>query len=52
MKLAANLIYICAAHAICFWLGILRPLLKLACGVAIMLAPVAIPELILRALSH
>lgn len=52
MKIAANLIYICAELAICFWLGILRPLLTLAAVAAVVIAPVAIPELILRALSH
>lgn len=52
MKLAANLIYFCAELAICFWLGILRPLLTLAALAAVVIAPVAIPELILHALSH
>lgn len=52
MKLAANIIYICAELAICFWLGILRPLLTLAALGAVVIAPVAIPELIFRLLQH
>ncbi len=50
MKLAANLIYIIAGLAVCLWL-FTRPLLKLAAGLAIILAPVAVPELILHWLA-
>lgn len=52
MKLLANLIYICAELAICLWLGVLRPLLTLATVGAVVLAPVAVPELIFRLLQH
>ena len=52
MKLAANIIYICAELAICLWQGILRPLFTLAAVGAVVLAPVAIPELIFRLLQH
>lgn len=45
MKLAANIIYICAELGICLWI-LIRPLLKLAVALAIILTPVAVPELI------
>lgn len=52
MKLLANLIYIGAELAICLWLGVLRPLLTLAAVGAVVLAPVAVPELLFRLLQH
>lgn len=52
MKLAANIIYIVAELAICLWQGILRPLFTLAAVGAVVIAPVAIPELIFRLLQH
>lgn len=52
MKLLANLIYICAELATCLWLGVLRPLFTLAAVGAVVLAPVAVPELIFRLLQH
>lgn len=52
MKLAANIIYLCAELATCLWLGVLRPLLTPAAAGAVVLAPVAEPELIFRLLQH
>lgn len=55
MQLTADIIYFFAELSICFGIAlrwILCSLLKLAFGAAIILAPVAIPELILRVLSH
>lgn len=55
MQLTADIIYFFAELCICFGIAlryILSALLKLTVWAILILAPVAVPELILRALGH